>query len=111
MIKKAITAVALLTAVATNVQAKEINLECTYTGVEGGQKTSNIVLNTDLGTATNSFGQGMLIAKPDVYEFKVNVLGQTMYTTIDRNTLAYENAWAHTVKGTCKVVEAPKTKI
>ena len=53
MIKKAITAVALLTAVATNVQAKEINLECDL----NKKKPLKININTELKTSSVNWGK------------------------------------------------------
>ena len=41
--KKAILTAAALIAISTTAQAKEINLECAYTGVDGTQKSKEIV--------------------------------------------------------------------
>ena len=108
--KKAILTAAALIAISTTAQAKEINLECAYTGVDGDQKSKEIVINTDLGTGTDTFGQGILITKADTYEFTVHSSIGSMKTTIGRNDLSYKHEFLNELVGSCKVVES-KAKI
>ena len=108
--KKTLLTIAAIATISTTAQAKEINLDCTYTGVSGEPKTSQIVLNTDLGTGTDDFGQGVLITKADAYEFTVRSSIGNMKTVIDRADLSYTHEFMNKVEGTCKVVES-KTKI
>ena len=89
--KKTLLTIAATIAITTSAQAKEINLECGYIGVEGSQMTLPVTINTDLKQMALGDDVGLLISSGDHYgttipnmmKYKISVsrsdLSWTMY--------------------------------
>ena len=92
--KKTLLTLAATIAIATSAQAKEINLECGYIGVEGSQMTLPVTINTDLKQMALGDDVGLLISSGDHYgttiptllKYKISVsrsdLSWTLYVGI-----------------------------
>jgi hypothetical protein len=98
----------LVTGIASFAQAKEINLECDYIGVDGNQMSQTVMINTDLKQMSIGDDTGMLIATDSYYSTKINnLIGKEV--AVNRSDLSWKLHIGMTGRDMqttgCKVVE------
>ena len=134
--KKLLTATALAAMVATTAQAKEVHLDCSYATTEGRSEVTKIMLDTEKNMGSTyerlftkvkekswmseggtfvypvGSGTGKLYSDGTHYWFSVPKSSGYDKFQIDRNDLTIVmDGMSPSPTGTCKVIEAPRTKI
>ena len=105
--KKILLTILAITTLSTVSQAKEINLECEYTGVKGSSMISEITIDTIAKQMSDWSGTGLLIITGDSYSTSISTLLGITEIKINRSDLSWKMyaAGKHFKTSTCKLVE------
>jgi hypothetical protein len=104
--KKTLLTIAATIAITTSAQAKEINLECGYIGVDGSQNSQEVTINTDLKQMALGDDVGPLISSGDHYGTTIpNVMKYQV--SVNRSDLSwiFKHAFGEMKTTGCNIVE------